>query len=135
MESFKFTLGAGAEATYSCHFACHFSDCEYELAKLQSGSRVLLCYSLLYQQTNPVPTASLISEKTSLIFRSLNGLSPAEQMVVIPLEKYYRTHALVNAGINVLSHKHRQKAEAIKAAGADWELLIINAKLVQQLQR
>ncbi len=28
-ESFKFSLGAGKEATYSCHFACHFSDCEY----------------------------------------------------------------------------------------------------------
>ena len=34
-ESFKFTLGAGEEAAYSCHFACHFSDCEYEMAKLR----------------------------------------------------------------------------------------------------
>ena len=25
-ESFKFTLGAGEKAAYSCHFACHFSD-------------------------------------------------------------------------------------------------------------
>lgn len=41
-ESFKFTLGDGQEAAYSCHVACHFSDCEYEMAKLRSGSRVLL---------------------------------------------------------------------------------------------
>eukprot|EP00984_Skeletonema_dohrnii_P014960 scaffold6403_cov128-Skeletonema_dohrnii-CCMP3373.AAC.11 len=128
-ESFKFGLGAGEKATYSCHFACHFSDCEYEMAKLRSGSRVLLRYSLRYKQTNPVPTAGLIGEKTSHLLRSLNGLSPVDRMVVIPLEKQYRIHSLVNSGINALSNKHRRKAEALKAAGTDWELRIVNAKL------
>jgi len=128
-ESFKFTLGAGEEAAYSCHFACRFSDCEYEMAKLRSGSRVLLRYSLLYKQTNPNPTPGLIREKTSHLLRSLNGLSPVDRMVVIPLKKQYRIHSLVNSGINALSDKHRQKAEALKAAGTDWELRIVNAKL------
>eukprot|EP00985_Skeletonema_marinoi_P035446 scaffold46566_cov299-Skeletonema_marinoi.AAC.1 len=93
-ESFQFTLGAGDEASYSCHFACYFSDCEYEMTKLRSGSRVLLRYSLLYKQTNPNPTAGLIREKTSHLLRSLNGLSPVDRMVVIPLKKQYRIHSL-----------------------------------------
>lgn len=65
MRSLKFTLGAEEEATYSCHFVCHFSDCEYEMAKLRSGSRVLLRYSLFYDEVDPIPTASLMDESTS----------------------------------------------------------------------
>ncbi|KAK1741062.1 hypothetical protein QTG54_008314 [Skeletonema marinoi] len=128
-ESFKFTLGAGEEATYSCHFACHFSDCEYEMAKLRSGSRLLLCYSLRYKEVDPMPTAGLITETISPLTCSLGGLPPADRIVVIPLEKEYRIHSLANSGINALSRAHRQKAEALKAAGTDWELRIVNAKL------
>jgi len=128
-ESFKFTLGAGAVATYSCHFACHFSDCEYEMAKLRSGSRLLLCYSLRYKEVDPMPTAGLITETISPLACSLGGLPPADRIVVIPLEKEYRIHSLANSGINALSRAHRQKAEALKAAGTDWELRIVNAKL------
>jgi len=128
-ELFKFTLGAGAEATYSCHFACYFSDCEYEMAKLRSGSRLLLCYSLRYNEVDPMPTAGLITETISPLTCSLVGLPPADRIVVIPLEKEYRIHSLANSGINALSRAHRQKAEALKAAGTDWELRIVNAKL------
>eukprot|EP00985_Skeletonema_marinoi_P002537 scaffold1048_cov135-Skeletonema_marinoi.AAC.8 len=131
-ESFKFTLGAGEEAAYSCHFACHFSDCEYEVAKLRSGSRVFLRYSLLYKfgyNGQGIPKACLIHESISPFKRTLNGLPPADRMVLIPLEKEYDGLTLVNTGINALSRAHRQKAEALKAAGADWELLIVNAKL------
>lgn len=126
----KFTLGAGKEATYSCHFACHFSDCEYELAKLKSGSRLLLRYSLFYEQVDEIPTASRIIQKTSLLTWSLSGLSPVDRIVVVPLKDQYRPQSLANAGVNVLSRKHRQKAEAIKAAGKGWKLLIVNAKTV-----
>eukprot|EP00986_Skeletonema_menzelii_P006158 scaffold2330_cov136-Skeletonema_menzelii.AAC.9 len=136
VESFKFTLGVGQEAMYSCHFACHFADCEYEMAKLHSGSRVLLRYSLLYKKEDErrnrifTPTASLIHDSTFPFEGSLNGLSPAERMVLIPLEKEYDGLSLVTSGIKALSRSHRQKAEALKAAGAEWELLIINAKLI-----
>ncbi len=130
-ESFKFTLGAGQEAAYSCHFACHFSDCEYEMAKLRSGSRVLLRYSLLYKDKdkNRTPSASQLHGCTSSIERSLNGLPPEDRMILIPLEKEYDGISLVNAGIKALSREHRLKAEALKAAGAEWEFLIVNAKL------
>eukprot|EP00984_Skeletonema_dohrnii_P014959 scaffold6403_cov128-Skeletonema_dohrnii-CCMP3373.AAC.10 len=128
-ESFKFTLGAGEEATYSCHFACHFSDCEYEMAKLRSGSRLLLCYSLRYKEVDQMPTAGLITETISPLTCSLGGLPPADRIIVIPLDKEYRIHSLANSGINALSRAHRQKAEALKAAGTDWELRIVNAKL------
>lgn len=129
-ESFKFSLGAGKEAAYSCYFACHFSDCEYELAEVESGSRLLLFYSLRYKEVDPLPTSSLIWEKTSPLTHSLNGLPPADRMVVVPLETQYRIHSLANSGINALSRAHRQKAEALKAAQPHWELLIVNAKLV-----
>jgi len=131
-KSFKFTLGAGEEAAYSCHFACHFLDCEYEMAKLWSGSRVLLRYSLHYKhdRADEIPTAGLIQYLTSPIESSLNGLPPDDRMVLIPLEREYDGLSLVNAGIKALSREHRQKAEALKAAGAEWEFLIVNAKLV-----
>ena len=129
-ESFKFTLGAGEEATYSCHFACHFSDCEYEWAKLQSGSRLLLCYHLRYKEADPMPTAGLIREKTSLISCSLNGLPPADRIVVVPLKRRYSIHSLAKFGINSLYIEHRQKAEALMAARPNWVLLIVKAKLV-----
>eukprot|EP00984_Skeletonema_dohrnii_P014955 scaffold6403_cov128-Skeletonema_dohrnii-CCMP3373.AAC.6 len=130
-ESFKFTLGAGEEAAYSCHFACRFSDCEYEMAKLRSGSRVLLRYSLHYKQVgaNEIPTAGVVNECRTLFEESLMGLPPADRMVLIPLMKEYDGLTIVNSGIKALSSAHRRKAEALKAAGADWELLIVNAKL------
>mmetsp|Transcript_1641 Transcript_1641/g.2638 ORF Transcript_1641/g.2638 Transcript_1641/m.2638 type:complete len:913 (-) Transcript_1641:79-2817(-) len=131
-KSFKFTLGAGEEAAYSCHFACHFLDCEYEMAKLWSGSRVLLRYSLHYKhdRADEIPTAGLIQYLTSPIESSLNGLPPDDRMVLIPLEREYDGLSLVNAGIKALSRGHRQKAEALKAARPDWEFLLVNAKLV-----
>eukprot|EP00985_Skeletonema_marinoi_P013169 scaffold6495_cov155-Skeletonema_marinoi.AAC.15 len=130
-DSFKFTLGAGEEAAYSCHFACHFSDCEYEMAKLRSGSRVLLRYSLHYKQVGAkeMPTAGVVYESRTLFEESLYGLPPSDRMVLIPLETEYDGLDLVNTGIKALSRAHRKKAEALKAAGADWELLIVNAKL------
>eukprot|EP00985_Skeletonema_marinoi_P002535 scaffold1048_cov135-Skeletonema_marinoi.AAC.6 len=132
-ESFKFTLGAGKESAYSCHFACHFSDFEYKMAKLRSGSRVLLRYLLHYKQVgaNEIPTAGVVNKSRSLFEKSLNGLPPPDRMVLLPLEKKYDRVTLAKFGITVLSQEHRQKAEALLAAGADWELLIVNAKLVR----
>lgn len=130
-ESFKFSLGSGKEATYSCHYACLFADCEYEFVKLKSGSRILLQYSLFYEQVTNLPTASLITESRSQFKWALNALPPVDRMVVIPLEKEYDAITLVaNSGINALSRAHREKAEAIKVAGEDWKLVIVNAKLV-----
>ena len=60
----------------------------------------------------------------------MGGLPPADRIVVVPLENEYDVISLLNSGINALTPKHRQKAEALKAARADWELLIVNAKLV-----
>eukprot|EP00984_Skeletonema_dohrnii_P031302 scaffold23612_cov159-Skeletonema_dohrnii-CCMP3373.AAC.2 len=128
--SFKFPLGAGGDATYSCYFACHFSDCEYAFASLSSGSRVLLRYSLLYNEAGGFPTASQINESLSTLKWSLSGLPPVDRIIVYPLKKEYRVHDLLNAGINGLSRVHRKKAEALKAAGRDWELLIVTAKMV-----
>ena len=129
-ESFKFSMGAGEDAMFSCHFACHFSDCEYEMAKLKSGSRVFLCYSLCYKQVGQIkiPTAGMVENATSYFEATLSGLPPADRMVVLSLETNYEGILLANSGINALSHSHRQKAEALKAAGG--EFVIVNAKLV-----
>lgn len=57
----------------------------------------------------------------------MNSLPPDERMVLIPLEKEYDGISLVKA----LSREHRHEGEAMKAAGAEWEFLIVNAKLVR----
>ena len=54
----SFLLGAGGDASFSCHFVCHFKDCEYEFAKIKSGSCVLLRYTLRYGEEK-APTTSL----------------------------------------------------------------------------
>ena len=125
-ESFKFSMGAGVDAMFSCHFACHFSDCDYEMAKIKSGSRTYLSYSLHYKQVDQLPTASMVYGSRSLK-KSLTGLPPADRLVVLPLHQNYEAFRLQHFGINALSHEHRKKAEALKAAGTKWEFVIVNA--------
>ena len=43
-----FSLGAGGDAAYDCHFVCHYADCEHEIKKVESGHRLALIYSLCY---------------------------------------------------------------------------------------
>jgi hypothetical protein len=46
----NFDLGVSSgDAAFSCYFVCHYSDCEFDISKIQSGSRVLLKYSLHYK--------------------------------------------------------------------------------------
>ncbi|KAL9191418.1 hypothetical protein ACHAXT_001124 [Thalassiosira profunda] len=113
---------------FACHFVCHFSDVEYEFARVTSGSRVLLRYTLLHRGPHK-PTASLVRNSMEELEWSLANLPPVESMVLYPLAKEYKDSALVNRGINALSHPHRVNAEAIMAAGEGWKLLVINAKM------
>ena len=59
-ETSTFQLGASGDASFACHFVCHYKDCEYEFAKIKSGSRVLLRYSLCYKlgKDQELPTSA-----------------------------------------------------------------------------
>ena len=85
---------------------------------------MLLRYSLHYKQVGAkvMPTAGVVNESRTLLEESLYGLPPADRMVVLPLVKEYDGLTLVNTGINALSRFQRKRAEALKAAGPDWEL-------------
>jgi hypothetical protein len=57
----NYDLGVSSgDAAFSCYFVCHYSDCEFEISKIQSGSRVLLKYSLHYE-VQPKPTANSLN--------------------------------------------------------------------------
>ena len=125
-----FQLGAAGDASFSCHFVCHFKDCEYEFAKIKSGSRVLLRYTLRYGEDEKAPTAHLLNKSISSLKWSLDMLPPADRMLLIPMAKRYTAASLANKGINAFSPKHRARVEAIKAAaGEGWKLLIVTAEL------
>ena len=60
-EMAKFNLSGTGDDALSCHFVCHYADCEYEMKQLKSGSRVLLRYSLHYSGKGPLPTANKLN--------------------------------------------------------------------------
>ena len=124
-----FQLGASGDASFACHFVCHYKDCEYEFAKIKSGSRVLLRYSLRYGGQK-VPTASALNNSMSSLKWSLENLPPADRMLLIPMKRRYTAASLAHTGINAFAHHHRAYVEAIKsAAGKGWKLLIVTAEL------
>ena len=126
-----FNLGAAnGDASFSCHFVCHYKDCEFEFDKIKSGSRVLLRYSLKYKGGAPI-VSSLNCSMSSLKW-SLERLPPVDRMMLIPLEKEYTALSLSNnKGINAFTDHHRSYVEAIKAAatGEGWKLLVVTAEL------
>ena len=132
-ETSTFQLGASGDASFACHFVCHYKDCEYEFAKIKSGSRVLLRYSLCYElgKDQELPTVSALHYSMSSLKWSLENLPPADRMLLIPMKRKYTASSLGRAGINAFAHHHRAYVEAIKAAaGEGWKLVIVTAELV-----
>ena len=134
-EETSFQLGASGDASFACHFVCHYKDCEYEFAKIKSGSRVLLRYSLHYKlgKKEKLPTVRSLNTSMSFLKWSLENLPPVDKMVLISTEKEFHASTIEVHGINALSYKHRRSVEAIKAAaGEGWKLLIVNAEMVEK---
>ena len=90
-ETSTFQLGASGDASFACHFVCHYKDCEYEFAKIKSGSRVLLRYSLCYElgKDQELPTVSALHYSMSSLKWSLENLPPADRMLLIPMKRKY----------------------------------------------
>mmetsp|Transcript_2775 Transcript_2775/g.5913 ORF Transcript_2775/g.5913 Transcript_2775/m.5913 type:complete len:282 (+) Transcript_2775:197-1042(+) len=124
-----FTLGTttgGLE--FSPYFICHYSDCQYQIEEIKSGSRMLLRYSLCYQKEGTKPSACLLRSSMVPLEWSLSLLPRADRLVLTPLAKGYNPNSLAKHGINALAGTHRAKAEAIKATGKGWKVLVVNAK-------
>lgn len=121
--------GPNREAEFACHFVCHYSDCQYEIEEITSGSRLLLRYSLLYNGNDGViPTVDLLHESVIPLKTSLTHLPRADRMILVPLRQDYSPTSLTLSGIDALSPDHRAKAESIRLAGGDsWTVLIMNA--------
>jgi len=121
--------GPNNEAEFACHFVCHYSDCQYEIEEITSGSRVLLRYSLCYSSNDGVsPTANLLHKTVIPLKTSLSLLPRTDRMILVPLRKHYSPSDLTLNGIDALAPDHRAIAESIKWAGGDnWTVLILNA--------
>jgi hypothetical protein len=129
-----------ADAAFSCYFLCQYSDCEFEIAKIKCGSRVLLKYSL-HCKVESKPTANslnksmvsggytvtryflsnnqiklMISINQSMLKSKLGDLPPAERLLLIPTAKDCTAFSLANKGVNSLTHSHRAYFQAIKTA-------------------
>jgi len=121
--------GPNNEAEFACHFVCHYSDCQYEIEEITSGSRVLLRYSLCYSSNDVAsPTANLLHKSVIPLKTSLSLLPRTDRMILVPLRKHYSPSSLTLHGIDALAPDHRAIAESIKwAGGNNWTVLILNA--------
>jgi hypothetical protein len=133
----SFDLGrVTRDSEFKCHFVCHYNDCQYEMEKIKSGSRVLLRYSLRYNEKqnyatfSVLPSAAVLRSSSVPLQLSLNSLPRTDRVVLIPLAKLYSDTSLSQNGLNALKPAHRAIAEAIKASGTGWEVLIVQAKKI-----
>ena len=124
----SFTLGASRASAYSCHFLCHYKDCEYSMDTIKSGSRIFLRFVLRYNVGEKAPTMNHIHDSIIPLKITMDLLRPADKMILIPLAKHYKEAVLLNSGINALIDTQRAYVEGIKAA-SDWKVLIVTAKL------
>jgi len=128
-----FSLGGGdnGDAEFALHYLCQYAEGQYKMETLESGSRVVLKYSLRYDESDERHTLALLRSSMLPLEQSMAFLPPLERIVLVPLLKEYDVSSLIMNGINELSYEHRSKAEAIKAARkGDWRVLIVNAKMV-----
>jgi hypothetical protein len=124
----SFSMGTPDQAEFACHFLCHYSDCQYQVEKITSGSRTILRYSLCYNKDGVKPTANLLQRSVAPLRTSLSLLPRADRMILVPLKKCYSSSSVTVHGMNALSNCHRAKAESIKlAGGGNWNVLIVNA--------
>eukprot|EP00956_Cyclotella_meneghiniana_P015502 scaffold23809_cov62-Cyclotella_meneghiniana.AAC.8 len=128
----SFDLGvATGEKEFKCHFLAHYNDCQYEMEKIKSGSRLLLCYSLCFNGAGQLPSAAVLKTSMIPLQQELNELPRHDRIVLVPLARHYSDYSLRQDGLTALAHHHRAKAEAIKVAGkGDWVVLIIQAKKI-----
>jgi hypothetical protein len=125
----SFNMGeSNNEAEFTCHVVCHYLDCQYEIEEITSGSRVLLRYSLVYNNDGENPTAELLHRSVIPLKQSLTYLPRVDRMLLVPLKQHYSTASLAVSGFDALAPNHRAIAESIRLAGGDnWTVLIMNA--------
>ena len=116
------------EAEYSCHFVFHYSDCQYKMEKLKSGTRMLLRYALSYHKQGTKPTAKVLHDGMIPVSSALSNLPRMDRLFLVPLAKEYSTTSLAKHGFNCLASSHRAKAEAIRVSGENWKVLMVNVQ-------
>jgi len=129
-----FSMGGGdnGDAEFGLHYLCKYTESQYKMETLESGSRIILKYSLRYESDHDERhTLAMLRSSMLPLEQSMAFLPPLERIVLIPLLKEYDVSSLMMNGINELSYEHRAKAEAVKAGRkGDWKVLIVNTKMV-----
>lgn len=90
----NFDLGeVTGEHEFKCHVLCHYTDCQYKMERIKSGYRLLLCYSLRFNngtsESQP-PSAALINTSKIPLRQSLDALPRHDRIILIPLTNEYR---------------------------------------------
>ena len=125
-----FDLGSGARSTapFSCHYLCHYSDCDYEMKKVKSGTRLMLLYSLIHEGSGIKTTAGKRCIKMTPLERSLEMLPRADRMFAVPLSQAYGSISLATKGLDALKLEDRGTFETIRVATKlGWKLMIVYA--------
>lgn len=125
-----FDLGSGARSTapFSCHYLCHYSDCDYEMKKIKSGTRLMLLYSLIYEGHGIKTTAGRRCINMAPLERSLEMLPRVDRLFAVPLSQAYGSVSLATKGLDALKVKDRGTIETIRAATKlGWKLMIVYA--------
>jgi len=112
------------EAEYSCHFVFHYSDCQYKMEKLKTGTRMLLRYALSYHKQGTKPTAKVLHDGMIPVISALSNLPRMDRLFLVPLGKEYSTTSLAKHGFNCLASSHRAKVEATEM----WKVFTVNVQ-------
>ncbi|GHP04084.1 hypothetical protein PPROV_000283800 [Pycnococcus provasolii] len=111
-----YTMGAGDEAAYGCHFVAHYADCDHEIKPVETGYRLALVYSLCYNGNGETPSAAALGGTLSEIAAALRSLPEDETMLVLNMEHEYTTASLARYGVGCLKGADKAKYKALNSA-------------------
>ena len=103
-----------------CMVAAHYSDCEHEVTRVESGYRLALVYSLCCREYGEAPSAQRMLEKAGSVHPVLLSysklLGKTCSKVCWALEHMYSDKSLDNGGTSVLKGKDRAVVETMLAS-------------------
>ena len=114
-----YTMGAGDDAAYGCHYVAHYADCDHEIKPVETGYRLALVYSLCYVGKGETPSASALGGILSEIAAAMRSLPKDETMLVLNMEHEYTTASLARYGVNCLKGADKAKYKVLNAASED----------------
>ncbi|CAJ1965409.1 unnamed protein product [Cylindrotheca closterium] len=118
----EFTMDSTNQAPNQCHFVAHYSDCDKEVLRIESGYRLALIYSLRYSgKETSEPSAKDIKE--GVFISLLRKLRKPESLFAVPLDQKYDNSSFERLATGALQGSDRALSDRILRVDG-WETAI-----------